>query len=395
MAIMTGYNLSLANEQCQPDVNGKQDECPFVWKDFQKNGYVTAYGEDETSMSSFNFYRSGGFRTTPTDYYMRPYILVAEQSLPVQLKHDLTFCLGDKHSVEHVYDYGFDFARQYRRDPSFGLFWTNTFSHNDVSDPSIMDERMLSYMDDLHTRNILNESMVIFFSDHGIRFGPMRQSSTGWLEERLPFIFIWLPPWFRNQYPEIVHALDINQNRLTNPYDLHMTLKHVLQLANPRQELLPPISCPNCQSLFYEVPWNRSCDDCSIPEEWCACASYVSHNKSDAQVKNAVQFVIEHLNSELTSYTQKIDEHVFCANLTLKMISNSRKAERLADDNPHNVYIVVFQAAPSNGWFEATVRHLVNTDIFQLTGLVSRLDKYAGQSDCIKDKHLQKYCYCI
>lgn len=395
MAVMTGYNLSLANKQCQPEVNGKQDECPFVWKEFHENGYVTSYGEDETSMSSFNFYRSGGFRTQPTDYYMRPYMLATEQLLPVKVKHSMLYCLGYKHSAEHVYDYGLDFAHQYKRDPSFGLFWTNSFSHNDVSSPSSMDERMLSYLKDLRARHILNESMVVFFSDHGIRFGPMRQSSTGWLEERLPFIFIWLPPWFRDQHPAIVDALKINRNRLTTPYDLHMTLQHVIHLTNVSQKLVPAAGCPKCQSLFYEVPWNRSCEDCSVSEHWCACASYNSHDKSDTQVKHIAQFVVDHLNIELTSFTGKIDENSRCANLTLKVISNSRKAEHLDDSTPYNIYIVVLQAAPSNGWFEATVRHLLTKDVFQLTGSVSRLDKYAGQSECIKDKHLQKYCYCV
>lgn len=85
MAILTGYNHSLAYDVCQPEKVGKLDKCPFVWNDFHANGYVTSYGEDETSISSFN-YNKKGFLKPPTDYYLRPYMLAAEKHLPTKKK---------------------------------------------------------------------------------------------------------------------------------------------------------------------------------------------------------------------------------------------------------------------------------------------------------------------
>lgn len=38
-----------------------------------------------------------------------------------------------------------------------------------------MDEKIKGYLEMLDTRGILNTSAVIFFSDHGLRFGPVRQ----------------------------------------------------------------------------------------------------------------------------------------------------------------------------------------------------------------------------
>ena len=45
-----------------------------------------------------------------------------------------------------------------------------------------MDLRMKHYLDELNNRGVLNNSMVVFLSDHGLRFGPVRQLLTGWLE---------------------------------------------------------------------------------------------------------------------------------------------------------------------------------------------------------------------
>lgn len=390
---MVGYNSTMAYNVCEPTKSGKLETCPFLWKDFRDAGYVTAYGEDEASISTFNYHKKG-FVEPPTDFYLRPYMLAAEKNLHVRLKHSLKLCLGYKHSADHIYDYALDFATTYKNDPSFGLFWTNTFSHNDISDPSSMDNKIKSYLLELETREILNNSMVVFFSDHGIRFGPVRHLVTGWLEERLPFIFIWLPEWFRDEYPEIVEALKINRNRLTNPYDLHMTLKHIIELSGRVSKPKPPAeSCALCQSLFKEMPWNRSCDDSAIVSHWCTCSPYKVNDRHSPIVKGAVHYVIDTLNAELAKHTNGSRKQ--CADLKLKQISYARKAEYHDAPEPYDVYMSVFEVSPSNGWLESTVRHNLRTGRFEVTGSVSRLDMYASQSTCVKADNLRKFCYCL
>lgn len=387
MAIMTGYNNTLAYNKCAPTVVGKLDTCPFMWKSFRDAGYVTANAEDEASISTFN-YQKVGFQQVPTDYYLRPYMLAAEKVLPIKKKHSLTFCLGYKHSTDHVYDYALDFATQYRNESFFGLFWTNTFSHNDISDPSSMDQKMKNYMVQLEERGILNDSMVVFFSDHGLRFGPVRHLITGWLEERLPFIFISLPPWFRDEHPEIVEALKINRNRLTNPYDLHMTLKHILELSGRVSTQPPATSCANCQSLFKVMPWSRSCEETSIASHWCTCAAYKDISKNDSIGLQAVYFVIDYMNDEL----KKNKDGKFCAKILLDKISFVRMADNA--EQKYSDYMVMFRAKQSNGWFESTVRYFFESGNFEMTGSVSRLDMYGSQSKCMRNDHLKKYCYC-
>ena len=391
MAILTGYNRTFAYSECTPTVPGQLETCPFVWKDFQDAGYVTAYGEDEASISSFNYHKTG-FIKQPTDFYLRPYMLAAEKNLHIKRKHWLTLCLGYKHSVDHIYQYALDFATNYVNDPFFGLFWTNTFSHNDISDPSLMDEKMKNYILELQRRDILNNSMVVFFSDHGLRFGEVRNLVTGWLEERLPFIFISLPEWFKNENPEIVEALKINRNRLTNPYDLHMTLKHVLELSDRTSKLPLARSCSQCQSIFKVMPWNRSCEDTAITPHWCTCSPYKSNDKNSAIVLSAVNFAIKHINGELANTSSSRRN---CADLKLNKISYSRKAEHHDHKIPYDMYLFVFDVAPSSGLFEATVRYTLKTKQFEMTGAVSRLNMYAGQSECIKNDYLKKYCYCV
>lgn len=49
----------------------------------------------------------------------------------------------------------------------------------------------------------LENTMVIYFSDHGARRGDILSTYIGKLEERLPAMFIALPLWFKRKYPQV------------------------------------------------------------------------------------------------------------------------------------------------------------------------------------------------
>ena len=58
------------------------DSCPILWRNFSRAGYVTAYVEDEPTIGTFN-YKKAGFAHAPTDYYLRPFLLAAQEHMEV------------------------------------------------------------------------------------------------------------------------------------------------------------------------------------------------------------------------------------------------------------------------------------------------------------------------
>ncbi|KAH8395353.1 hypothetical protein KR222_010543, partial [Zaprionus bogoriensis] len=305
MALTTGYNHSRVRDKCNPQDFGGLDRCQFIWQLFEQGGYVTAFGEDDVPIHTFN-YQKLGFRQQPVDYYMRPYMMAMEDTLARSTQPDLDDqkCLGFVHDSEHIYDYALEFARRYRNDSFFGIFWTNTHSHGrSFSRTSAMDAYMVRYLEKFVAQGTMNHSVVVLLSDHGQRHGPSRSNSLGWLEERLPFLFIWLPPYLRQAHPEFVHALTVNGDRLTNPFDLYITLKNVLALSQRGNvsALGGAKDCARCQSLLQPVPLNRSCDEVAIPRSWCTCWPYRKLKANTGLHLQLAQLVLSYIKKRRSS----------------------------------------------------------------------------------------------
>lgn len=195
-----GYNVSRSYKIANPTSVGGLDKVKFIWNAFSDQGFVTAYGEDTTPVGTFNYHKKG-FKIPPTDYYFRPYLMAAERSLKHTNVDSMSYCIGPESEGERILNVATSFAETLRGYPYWGLFWMNSFSHNQLNSVSRMDDRVQRFLYNLEDRGLLNDTVVVFLSDHGIRFGEFRYTKMGWLEERLPFIYMRLPNWFIDVYP--------------------------------------------------------------------------------------------------------------------------------------------------------------------------------------------------
>jgi len=96
-------------------------------------------------------------------------------------------------------------------------------THDYLNSAGLADPIVAKLLNRLFNQNLLSNTILVLFSDHGIRFGPIRQTLSGKLEERLPFMHIFMPDNWRN------NNLSINSNRLTTPFDIHATLTHIIR----------------------------------------------------------------------------------------------------------------------------------------------------------------------
>lgn len=89
--LLTGFNeLELPETRKRMKNSQFVDEAfPFVWKEYEREGYVTAFNEDIPNVGTFS-YRLNGFKVTPTTHYMRTYYLAIDP----EIRNYKKLCVG-------------------------------------------------------------------------------------------------------------------------------------------------------------------------------------------------------------------------------------------------------------------------------------------------------------
>ncbi|KAH8329281.1 hypothetical protein KR074_006898 [Drosophila pseudoananassae] len=400
-AMLTGFSPETAKAQiCDTDLPKCLDNVPFIWKELKRAGYLTAYAEDESSANTFTYAKHGFFRK-PVDYYFRPFLTALEKNtLTTRCPGCLMkYCLGRRLANSYIFDYCRQFMQRFVASrPIWGMFWSNHFSHDDTFMLSGMEHKILTDLLNFERDGAFEHTIMIFFSDHGARFGPLMQMKEAFLEERQPMMFIYLPPWFRSKYPQYALALAQNQNRLSSNFDMYNTLKHILLIAKMQKEskVSWAYDCPQCQSLFYPLPENRSCSEAAIKEEYCTCHRYEEVRDTASNWRMA-ELVVNRINQYL--WQNHLQNQ--CANLTLRFVNATEERVDNLDGNLNTKtglrhYHSKFQVHQNLGEFFATI--LYNKDNEELkvnVELISRINMYGNDSACVKNKIQKLYCICL
>ncbi|XP_044729234.1 uncharacterized protein LOC123292583 [Chrysoperla carnea] len=401
IAVLNGLTVDEIEQTCLNESKERRfDTCPLIWKIFNESGYITAYGEDTSHTGIFNYLRKGFFNP-PTDFDYRVFNQLLEDEIGHTEKLGYKLCVGNDLKITKLFRYIKDFAITFKNQPYFGFFWSVSMSHDYLNYPNLIDDINYQLLKDLYESGALENTALFLISDHGMRYGGIRSTYQGFLEERLPMLYIFTPYWFRSKYPTAWANLITNTRRLTTPFDLHETLLDLknlkfLQREKMRLKLYNKINntatTSNGLSLFLPIPKERTCEMAAIPMHFCTCQIYQPLNvTSEIVVRNIANFVVNEINRLLIGYTS-------CAKLKLeKIISASINLVSGSNDDIFLKktipgYTVSLITTPGHGKFEASVSW--NDGSPKLTGTISRTNLYRNQSRCISDFHLKLYCYC-
>ncbi|XP_013181958.1 PREDICTED: uncharacterized protein LOC106128213 [Papilio xuthus] len=377
MAVLTGKKMSSVYKACAKGMTYCNDF--MMWHKFEEAGYVTAYGEEYLNLPD-TFSRYKGFNVTPTHHYTRPFFLTGEE------KSGNYICTGRRPSALHLLDYAIDFVNTYDDVNFFGMFWLNSFSHNFDNKPALIDKDMVHFFDRLVQSSALNNTFIIFLSDHGIRYGEMRLPIESYYEERLPMFFMHVPYRFQELYFNEYNNLKTNQDRLTTPYDFHLTMSNILKLSNDSVEIMPSEACLNCSSLFYEKPVNRTCADAGVTDKWCSCHNMVKANESDPYVQKSLDLAVSYIQN--ITKTIETDYCMLCENLKLKTVLR----HHFYVDDGRTFYIVAFLFVPGDVAFEANLMRDGNE--ISIVGPIETISAYNTRGNCVKKPNDRSYCVC-
>lgn len=424
--LLSGLTVAQLKERCWPNKASYFDECPFIWKSFSARGYRTSFAEDATWMGIFN-YEKQGFRRPPTDYYLHPLALLMAKKLGHETWGNAKLCYGPRLGFEILLDYIVKTAVTFRDKPYFQYIWANSLFHDYLNNPKLGDELLLLTLDYLKRNGYLDDLVLIVLSDHGMRWGSIRSTYQGKIEERMPTCYWVFPPWFRTTYANEMEVLAENaKSVLTTPFDVHATLSHILDIVT-RSEGVEGKSTSVGQSLLRPLQRGRNCAMAGVEEHWCVCEHYkmaqIPQNASI--VTSAASYVVDSINRQLGPWAS------VCAKLRLDKVSEamtktddknddlvtttmtkpsattpgSRRGKTKETERQIQLQLTII-TSPGEAVFEATIQSVLAATAaasssedgggrrWNVSGEISRLNLYREQSLCVSDPVAQKFCYC-
>nr|XP_022909093.1 uncharacterized protein LOC111420352 [Onthophagus taurus] len=275
MPLLAGVSFSELRELCWPENTTYFDDCSFIWDVYKRNGYVTAYADDTFEHGLFRDSGCMGFkREQHTDYLFDYFIALAELKIGNNKEGYFYNCIGSRETYKVFLNYIEQFLDRMSRHrlKFFGSFFETVMSHDSIFKPKISDTTISLFFNSTLMEKILENTILVVYSDHGARFGKFRYGSfQGFIEDLLPYIAFYFPDSFKNRYKSLYDNFKINRYRLTTPYDIHKTLLDLFQLSDTTQTQTTNIRYSKYYSLFEKIPENRNCDDANIPLEYCAC----------------------------------------------------------------------------------------------------------------------------
>ncbi|XP_059161611.1 uncharacterized protein LOC131944810 [Physella acuta] len=377
------------------------DAFDLIWRDYKRAGYQTLYTEDWPAIGGFHHAKLG-FLFPPTTYYSHPI------NLAIDADHDMHLtgrdCLGSKPELFFHMDYIKRFFDTFPDWPKFAMTFLTRMTHDTLNDLKKVDDHTYNIYNTLFKEGYLNRTVLISFSDHGQRWGPIRPTFNGMIESRTPYTILTFPKWFLEKYPDVVRNLKTNTARLTTHYDTHATLQELLYFKAKGHA---PLKTGHRISLFQVIPKNRTCNDSHIPPEFCVCGQ---DSVEILDVKCYLSLLLTtHVMKAINS---KLDKYL-CMSLTLDKIIQVALIQigpktLNKDFNDRALFKIRLQTKPGLAIYEATVYTKgnlpglpANATEANLTPLqvevgdsIDRLNLYRGQADCVNDARVKLFCYC-
>ncbi|XP_002051577.2 uncharacterized protein [Drosophila virilis] len=369
------------------------DECKFLWNHFKAAGYNTSFGEDNMAIGTFSYCKKG-FAQQPTDFYLRPVMAEIDCYTRYSLDElDLIHCSAGRKYADIHHEFIYKLIPHMNSGDHFSIFWETQGVHDYYNYARVLDERYLCLLQRLHEKSVLENTLVLFMSDHGLRFGSFRRTWQGMYEESLPFLIALYPKWLEKAYPAAISNLRYNSHSLVTAFDLHVTLKDLTNLKLLRSSNIANRSAvlkglgqkiPRGISLFLPIPELRDCKLAHIPANLCNCHKLKKIRTSAKVSQRAARFVVDSINMLIKS-------HRLCQKLYLEEVQEAYVLKKGADK--HFEVKVRLQTSPGEGLFEGTTRF--TEDSLALNGAITRTNRYGNQSYCVNDHHIEMFCYCL
>lgn len=380
-----------------------------MWDDFADAGYRTMFLEEFDQCGLFVYPDLKGFQSPPVDYWPRAVTVLQSRSKYLS-------CLDGVPMASLYQNYVFGLLKLLEhRQPLWAMSWLGKTTHDDARGGFVYDEPVLDFLSRMDSEGILNKTVVLFFADHGLRYGSFRETEQGRDEDSLPLGFLILPPAIAAKRPDIVRNLQTNSKRLVTSFDLRETLLEIIRPA--RNRVAGDERPPKGISLFsQEIPPGRTCTAAHIQPEHCPCSNRQRFNDTELAFSIGMK-ATAYLNKALRESQQTSNGTHACSFWKPQTVSNivtytvGKEGTVIFQIHLRTSPPATFEVTATltnSSWALNEVRCLSSSDpdIHQYCGRyrgpsqlfplfqVARIDRYGKNAYCATGK-IRHYCYCV
>ncbi|KAI6225508.1 hypothetical protein M3Y99_01333000 [Aphelenchoides fujianensis] len=237
------------------------EHAKWLIKQVRDRGGVNMINDEimHTGLGLLNYDKFMGYHTPPADYYFRPYYESLFQKTEIKSQ-----CLNGQFVVDRWLRMWENFALKYAKKWNLSFNFITTMTHDYPNNLELFDDPLHRILKRLKKGGVFENTFLVIMGDHGQRMNDIQKTFTGRIEERMPFMSIYVPQMFRAAHPEAYRNLIANKNRLVSNFDLHETFRDVLRIHEQPHN---PVGI----SLFRRLPAHRTCEDARIAEHHCMC----------------------------------------------------------------------------------------------------------------------------
>jgi hypothetical protein len=380
------------------------DFLPFIWNQYEEQGYVTWFNEDWPSLGLFNFYRNG-FRYNPTGVYVRPYWVeyykIRTHGYPAKCHYMEPFYIKFFKQIQVFLENMH--LKNNQNTPYFSFNWLTEYTHNELAIPPNFDFSLRYFLRKLMALGYFDKTLLLFLTDHGNKLHDFAKTESGRHERLLPYLSIKFP---KNLLGTTLHKNAINnKNKLISFFDIYQTLRNFLFVNKYGLENLQNENDPFCRnqfrnnsyelrnlrgiSLFEEIPTNRSCADAQIPETYCSCFRKEDLDESQflEETKNTFNSAAMIALNEIRNITYEV--RAKCAPYS---ITSSNTFKKIVFNDGKTVYSGRMELQPGDALFEINFKF--NSSNLIMNDVPIRLSRYSNQSYCVNKRILKNFCFC-
>ncbi|XP_074596277.1 uncharacterized protein LOC141851431 [Brevipalpus obovatus] len=280
---------------------------PFIWEEYQRYGYVTAFHEDMAIIGLFN-YACVGFREKQSDFNPRPFWLhiypgfPSTKSMYNSFNNLSEYCfqkVGSK--IELFLNQSAEFMRKAKASGNYFLDYSfySQVTHEDFNNFKLLDPYVASFYE--QNFHLFDDSIVLLIGDHGSNYGDYWYTVRGRLESRMPFFSIRLPKHLQDRHPHLKKMLQSNTDRLTSWFDVH---KMLLDVVHGNYEYVPHWTDHREVPLFRTiVPADRTCSSADIPADYCTCNGTIGIQKEWETGTTISKMIVSEVNKILKHHS--------------------------------------------------------------------------------------------